>query len=87
MIETRTVELTHIEYVGREKYLSVCGAAQLDQFINSGLMSCYDAESAPKELSLKITADFDDVCSLMDIAQKKAEEELGLKIKKFKLLY
>lgn len=81
------VQLIDIKYDGRTTYISVCGAAQLQAFEEHGYMDCYDAGSAPTNYSVEIEVDPEDVDQIIEEAQRVAEDELGLTIKSFKIIY
>lgn len=79
------IKCFNIRYSEREKILSVCGPLQLHAMVESGHMSCYDSLSAPSELTLDISANWDELELLdhYDDLRRILSDETGLTVTNF----
>ena len=78
------VRCSNIRYKNDVKVLSVVGPGQLQGFFEHGYVSCYDSESAPKELTIDFDcADAFELLDRYDEVKAALEEETGLHVSSF----
>lgn len=75
-----------IKYTGKEAIISITGQDALKAFAETGYLTYYGSEEAPKEITICLPLKdnwFDNLDATETMIKNVLEEETGLKVEKF----